>query len=90
MREKRTENLDDLKKFELLIPTKDLLDAVIGSADALTQTPIDQERAKTLKLVLGFLNAYIKAYNTKMGYFKLTMVPEKLKASMKKKFWKFR
>jgi len=88
--EKRTEKFKDLEKFELLIPAKDLLDAVVSSADALTQIPIDQERAKTLKLVLGFLNAYIKAYNTRIGYFKLTTVPDKLKDSMKKKFWKFK
>lgn len=84
------EDINDLKKFELVYPARDLLNVMISSARALTQMPIDEERAKSLRLVLGFLNAYIKAYNTKIGYFKLTMIPEKLKSSMKKKFKKFK
>jgi len=86
----RKETLKELEKFELVVPAKELLDAVTSSADALTQMPIDEERAKSLRLVLGFLNAYLKAYQTKIGYFKLTMVPGKVKSSMKSKFKKFK
>ena len=74
--EKRKENLKELEKVELVYPAKDLLDAVTASADALSKEPLDKERAKNLRLVLGFLNAYIRAFNTKMGYIKLTMVPK--------------
>ncbi len=88
--EKRTEDIKNLKKLELVYPAKDLLDAVTAAADALSKEPLDKERAKNLRLVLGFLNAYIRAFNTKMGYIKLTMVPRELKNSMKKKFWKFK
>ena len=88
--EKRTEDLKNLEKLELVYPAKDLLDAVTTAADALSKEPLDRERAKNLRLVLGFLNAYIRAFNTKMGYIKLTMIPKELKASMKKKFWKFK
>lgn len=88
--EKRTEDLKSLEKLELIYPAKDLLDAITVAADALSKEPLDKERAKNLRLVLGFLNAYIRAFNTKVGYIKLTMVPKELKASMKKKFWKFK
>lgn len=86
----KTEDLKSLEKFELVIPAKDLLDAVTNSADALTKMPIDENRAKQLRLVLGFLNAYLKAYQTKIGYFKLTAIPEKVKSAIKKKLKKFK
>lgn len=86
----RAENLKGLKDAELVYPAKDLLDAVIVATDALSKEPLDKERAKNLRLVLGFLNAYIRAFNTKVGYIKLTMVPKEVMSSMKKKFWKFR
>lgn len=85
-----SEDLKSLEKFELVIPAKDLLDTVMGSANALTQMPIDEKRAKDLRLVLGFLNAYIRAFHTKMGYIKMVAIPEKVKSAMKKRLEKFK
>ena len=90
MRKTSEENLENLSNFELVVPAKELLDAVMASADALTQQPIDEKRAKDLKLVLGFLNAYIRAHTTQIGYFRLTMISKELKSSIKRKFWKFK
>ena len=74
------EDLKNLEKMELVLPAKDLFNAVTVSADALTTQPITPERAKVLKLVLGFLNSYIRAFGTKARYFKLIGVNDKIKA----------
>jgi len=73
------ETLKDLGGFELVLPAKQIFDAFTKSADALTPQEITPERAKQLKLVLGSLNAYINAHKTKIGYFRLTGVPDKVK-----------
>lgn len=84
------EDAKDLEKFELVYPAKDLLDATIASADALSQMPIDAERAKNLRLVLGFLNAYLKAFHEKMGYIKMVHVPEQVQKIIEQKMKKFK
>jgi len=73
------ETFGSLKEFDLVVPAKDLLDAIIVSADAYSRMPMDDERARNMKLTLGFLNAYIKAFHTKTGYFRLTGVADKIK-----------
>lgn len=81
------ETKENLKEFDLVIPAKNLLDAVTFQADALKKAPMTDERLKNMKLTLGYLNAYIKAFQTKTTYFKLTHVPEKIK-TVKKHFKK--
>ena len=74
------ETKKSLEKFDLVVPAKDLLDAVIVSADSYSKKPMTEERHKNMKLTLGFLNAYLKSFHTKMGYFRLTDVGRKVKA----------
>ena len=77
------ETLKDLKDFELVIPARDLLDAIVVSADAYSEKPMDENRARNMRLTLGFLNAYLKAFHTKVSYFKLTEVPKKVRMVQK-------
>jgi len=74
------ETKENIKHFDLIVPAKDLLDAITISADAYSKQPMNEDRARNMKLVLGFLNAYLRAFHTKIGYFKLTGIPEKVKA----------
>jgi len=80
------ETKKSLEQFDLVIPAKDLLDAIIISGNAYSKKPLTEAKAKNMKLVLGFLNAYIKAFHTKVSYFKLTAIPDKIQ--MVKKFSK--
>ena len=77
------EDIKSLGQLEVVVPAKGLLDAIIDSADALAKQPIDEERARNLKLVLGFLNAFTRAYSVKMSYFKLTGVTQKIQSASK-------
>lgn len=77
------ENIEQLDKFELVAPAKDLLDAMVDSADALAKQPLTEARMKSMKLVLGFLNAYVRSYQVKTGWIRLVGTPEKIKAIQK-------
>jgi hypothetical protein len=76
-------NPKELGKFEIVVPARDLLDAVIVSSDAYSKKPMTDEKAKNMRLVLGFLNSYLKAFNMKLGFFKLTSIPKKVKTVKK-------
>ena len=77
------ENIEQLNEFSLVTPAKDLLVAITDSADALSKQPLTEERMKSMKLVLGFLNAYVRSFQVKTGYIRLVGTPEKLEAIKK-------
>lgn len=81
------ETKKSLEQFDLVLPAKKLLDAVTFSTDALSKKPMNEERYKNMKLTLGFMNAYIKSFHTKVSYFKLVGVPKKVEL-VKHKFKK--
>ena len=74
------ETKENISEYDLIAPAKKLLDAVAESAEANKVLPMTEERQKNLKLTLGFLNAYLRAFHAKVGYYKLTGVKEKLDA----------
>lgn len=77
----KEDGLEDLKDFNLIVPAKDLLDAIVKSTDATNgDKPMNDVQARNMKLVLGFLNSYIRAYHTKITYFRLTGVANKIAA----------
>jgi len=84
------ETKENIKEFDLITPSQKLLDAVIVSTDAYSPKPMDEIRSKNMKLALGYLNAYIRAFGTKVGYFRLTGISDKVKVVEKfsKKFKK--
>jgi len=77
------ETMKSLEQFQLVVPAKELFEALSKSTDADSVTEMTPERARNMKLVLGFLNAYIRAFGTKMGYFRLVGVTDKLAAAAK-------
>ena len=81
--QKEKETLEDLSDFNLVVPARDLFDAISVSADAYSRKPMSEEKMRSMKLVLGFFNAYVKAFHTKAGYFKLVGMSGKIKAYKK-------
>ncbi len=77
------EDIEELNSFQLVAPAKDLLDAMVDSADALSKQPLTEQRMKSMKLVLGFLNAYVRSFQVKTGWIRLVGTPERLKAIKK-------
>jgi len=80
----KKETLENLGEFELVIPAKQILNAIINSPKFLDAKAIDEKRAKELKIAISAQNAYVKAFHTKTGYFKLTGVAKKLQYLKKK------
>lgn len=82
---KQKETLETLSKFELVIPARQILDAILESPDFLEAREIDEKRAKELKIAISAENALVRAFQAKSGYFKLVGVTQKLKYFRKKK-----
>lgn len=72
--------MDEIKKTNLVSKANDLLDAITESTNAMEIRTMDEKRFKEMKLVLGFLNACNNVVNTKLKYYKMTGVEEKIKA----------
>ena len=77
---KGVETMDDLGTVPFVDLAKQLLDASIDSSNVMTSEPYTPETAKYAKLTLGYANAFLKAYNTKMNYWKMSGVADKVKA----------
>ena len=69
----------ELSQFELIIPAKKFLDAMVSSTQAFNKQKMTEKRLKEMKLTLGAINAYVKSFQTKVGYFKIVGVSEKVK-----------
>ncbi len=79
--EKKKESFDSLEEFEIVAPSKALLDSVTIATNANnSKIKVDEGRLKELKLVLGYLNAYIKSFGTKANYFKLVGMEKRVAA----------
>ena len=78
---KLNESLKDLEKFEIIIPAKNLLNSITVATKATDpRIKMNERRLKEMRLVLGYLNAYVKAFGTKTSYFKLIGISAKIKA----------
>ena len=75
---KKKETSKTVDGVNLVFPAKELLDAIIDSADALARQPLTEQRITNLKLVLGFINACIGSYRPKVNYFRLVGFEQKL------------
>lgn len=84
MIKKSSEGAKELGEFEIVVPAKSLLDSITISTKANdSKVKMNEGRLKEMKLVLGYLNAYIKAFGTKTSYFKLIGISSKIKAFKK-------
>lgn len=80
---KTTENLSDLGNITFVNLAKDLLSSSIESSQIMAQQPYTPETSKYAKLTLGYLNAFLNSYKTRMSYWKMTGVKEKIAAIQK-------
>jgi len=78
------ETLKSLEDIELVIPAKQVYDALVQSIGGTKIVQFDEARAKEMKTLLGFQNSLIKAFQEKKGYFKLVLnIDAKVKAIKK-------
>lgn len=74
------EDVKELGELTFVNLAKDLLDSSVESSEIMKQEPYTETSAKKAKLTLGFLNAFLKAYTTRMNYWKFTGVKDAVKA----------
>lgn len=65
------ETLKQLEDIELVIPAKKVYDALSNSVGGEAIKNFDDQRAREMKMLLGFQNSLINAFREKKGYFKL-------------------
>jgi len=80
----KKETLENLEEFELVIPARQILDAIIDSPDFLKPKMIDKKRAQELKIAISAQNALVGAFKQKTGYFRLIGTAKKLQYLKKK------
>lgn len=76
----RPDSMQDIADADLVQLSRKLLDGVIVSTDAMTAMPMSPERAADLRLVLGFLKATNNMINSKLHYFHLVRIDDKIAA----------
>ena len=80
----RPDTLEDIKNTDLVQLSRQLLDAAVVSTNALsTKSELSEQHLKELRLVLGFLNATNNVIKTKIQYFKMVGVSDKIEAIKK-------
>lgn len=72
--------MDDIEKTNIVNKANNLLDSIVESTSAMIPQEVNEERYKEMKLVLGFLNACNNVINTKLKYFKMVDISEKIEA----------
>ena len=75
--------MDEVKKSNLIQLSRGLLNSIVESTDLLNPKQMTPAKLGEAKVVLGFLNASLKALQTKMQYFKMIGVNGKIKAVQK-------
>lgn len=74
------EQLKDVERSDLVQLSRELLEKVVRSSDILSSKKMTVQSAKEAKVVLGFLNACTNTMKTKMQFFKMVGIGEKVKA----------
>ena len=69
----------DIKEISFVRLAKELLDASIESSEVLRAKPYSEESLPKAKMTLGYLNALIKAFQTKVHYYRIMNLGEKIK-----------
>lgn len=73
------ETKEDLKNLDIVLPAKKIYDTLVESAEANIKSEITPDRVKVLRLVLGFQNSFINSFKSKISFFRLENLDEKLK-----------
>ena len=79
----KPDTMDDVKNSDLIQLSRGLLDSVVESTNLLDPKQMTPAKVTEAKIVLGFLNSSLKALQTKMRYFQLIGISDKIKAVQK-------
>ena len=77
------DTMEDIRRTDLVQLSRKLLDSTVVASDALNVKTFTEPKLKEMKMVLGFLNATNNIIKTKMQYFKMVGLDEKIKAVQK-------
>ena len=80
----KPDTMQDIKDSDLIKLSRNLLDSIVTSTDMLNPKNVTPERLQEAKVVLGYLNASNNALKTKMQYFKMVGIGDKIKAVQRK------
>jgi hypothetical protein len=75
------DTMNDISDSDIVQLAKGLLDAVVRSSgiESLQQGELTPEKLREVKMVLGYLNATNSVMKTKMSFFKMVGVDEKVR-----------
>ncbi len=77
---KKPDTLEDIGQSSLVQLSSELLDAVVQSSGIKKMEKMGEDEIKQARVVLGFLNAADKVMRTKIQYFKMANIDEKVAA----------
>lgn len=78
------ESMDEIKGSNLVQMSHEFLDIIVKKTGFREDGELTKEKIQEAKLVLGFLNAADRTIRTKLQYFRMNNVTEKLEAIKKK------
>lgn len=76
----KPDTLDDVEKSDLIQLSRDLLEATVTSTKILDLNEMSPGKLQEAKVVLGFLNAANNTMKTKMQFFKMIGLDDKINA----------
>lgn len=78
------DTVDDIRDTDIVRLSRKLLNSVVRSTGVMDVRKMTPEKLSEARLVLGYLNATTKAVQTKMAFFKLVGITEKVQAVEKR------
>lgn len=79
------DSLDTIRDTDLVQTARNLLDSVVQSTDMMKIQEMTPKKLQEAKIVLGFLNATTNTIKTKMQFFKMVGIDNKIEAVKKMK-----
>jgi len=76
----KPDSLLDIKNSDLVQLSRKLLNSIVDSSGLLYPQELTEEKIKQARLVVSFINATANSMRTKMSYFKMVGLDEKIKA----------
>lgn len=77
---KTSDSIEDIKDTDIVKLTRTLLNSMVASTGLTNPQEMTPSKLQEAKVVLGYVNAQIHAIKTKMQFFKMIGLDEKVKA----------
>ena len=77
---KSSDSMEDIKDTDIVKLTRTLLNSMVASTGLTNPQEMTSSKLQEAKVVLGYVNAQIHAIKTKMQFFKMIGLDEKVKA----------